>query len=679
MLRGVVPLVETLLERCPKLTVLCTSREALGVWNETIIPIPPLNTDSHDAPSDALRLFLDRASEQGVDIPVTEWPAVDEVVRRLDGIPLAIELAAGLASTLSPREIAERLTSRFRLLGGRGGSASDRHQTMLAAVQWGYELLEPDEQLSLRALSVCAGPFDLATAEALLGGGDGGEEPLDQLHRLIRTSWLTRQSTGFGSRYRLLETFKAFGEEQAARVGDLELHRQRHAAHFLARAQELAPRATGADHVAGIAEVDADFEDIWIALSWAAGNPVLLAEGVAACVAFVRYWQTRPDWSEVERLGQRLLTAVEAHPGRVDLSLRAQLTSMVGFYRMLAGDLQSALELTESAREMADRSSDVYARVRTLRMSGLIYGRLGRLHAAIEASTAAIDFAEREELRSFLVLAYQDRAANRAATEGLEAAIADLTAAIAHASALDDTVGEVMGRMFLTQMHMYRGHNEAALAEVSLAEELLPTTKHQMASIFVPLYRSQFADPPAAYHQAALTAVDAATKLGRRSAQVDAHAYAAIAALQVGDVAAARRHIAEVADSEGLTKHNVALAQIGVAHASDDETKTRALLLQEMARAFQAGSRGSSVDLLWLLSVWNLLEPEQARRAREIATAFVPVFGMSWQVEVLTGQPRPFGADVDPRPASDLDEIVKEILEAATGIEPVYGALQAPA
>ena len=104
-----------------------------------------------------------------------------------------------------------------------------------------------------------------------------------------------------------------------------------------------------------------------------------------------------------------------------------------------------------------------------------------------------------------------------------------------------------------------------------------------------------------------------------------------------------------------------------------------AVVLEQLARGHSVGSRGACLDLLWLISEWKLLEPELCRSAHDAVVAFIPIFGMSWAIEVLTGKPRPFGEVVSPRPLSDLDEVVKEILEAATGIEPVYGALQAPA
>ena len=666
LIRGVAPLVDFLLQRCPKLTILCTSREALGVSQEEIVAVRPLDTSEEQPTSDALQLFLDRTGAQGVEIPEADWPDVREVVRRLDGIPLAIELAAGLASTLSPREISDRLTSRFRVLGRRGGAAVDRHQTMLAAAEWGYELLSPGEQRALRALSVCAGAFDLGTAEALLGGDDEDPtEPLEHLHRLIRTSWLSRESSGLGSRYRFLETFKAFGEQEAGRAGDIEDHRRRHAEHFLAAAQEIAPRTVGLEQLAAAAQLDEYVEDVWGAIVWSLDGPALLPEAVTTFVALTRYWQTRPDWSEVDRLGSRLLAAVDARPEVVNSAKRSELTSVVALYEFMGGNEDRALELVEQTQLLAAATDDTMARARSARISGMVYGKTNQLERSLECINECIAISETGDVGIFLNLAYLDRAELRTAVEGLEPAIEDLRRALEAATEASDVLGAMMTRTALARVLSAAGRESEALSELIEAEKGLAFTRNPMAGIFLPVQIARYTQSPAEFRETALTVVEGTKRLGRRTSRVDAHKFAAIAALQVADLTDARAHVSEIVQLGGLSVrggHPVVLLRAAVAHASGDTGAVRDLLMQDLKRMFAGRNRMACVELLWLLSQWNLLEPELNAEAAGVATGLVSTFGLPWEFEVYTGTPRPFDSNVEPRSNADLDALVEEIL-----------------
>ncbi|GAA1757341.1 BTAD domain-containing putative transcriptional regulator [Nonomuraea bangladeshensis] len=246
-------LAEELLGRCPRLRVLATSREPLGILGETLSPVPPL------PPEPAVRLLADRAA--AIDPALVLDPGVAaEICRRLDGLPLAIELAAARLRALTPRELADRLGDRFLLLTGGSRTALPRHRTLRAVVAWSWDLLDDDERVLAERLAVFAGGFDLAAAE-----GAGGS--LDVLAALVDKSLV--QAAGDG-RYRMLETIREYGLERLADAGLLAEARARHAAHYRDLAERAEPHLRGPDQLAWIARLLADHDNILTALHHAA-------------------------------------------------------------------------------------------------------------------------------------------------------------------------------------------------------------------------------------------------------------------------------------------------------------------------------------------------------------------------------------------------------------------------
>jgi predicted ATPase len=268
-------LADALLGASKGLRVLATSREGLGVEGEQIVVVKPMTVPRADrsadvsaiADSDAVRLFVDRARAIQPGFAVTEANAADllEICRRLDGIPLAIELAAAQARLLSVRQIRDRLEDRLSLLTGRG-RAVPRHQTLRATLQWSYDLLTPDEQRALRFLSVFRGGWTLAAA-ADVCGSSSESDVLDLLWRLVDKSLVEVVTTEASeARYRLLEMVRQFAFDALAAASEAPEALARHAAHYLARLETEAPRLIGPDEVEAAASLERDLDNLVAAL-----------------------------------------------------------------------------------------------------------------------------------------------------------------------------------------------------------------------------------------------------------------------------------------------------------------------------------------------------------------------------------------------------------------------------
>jgi non-specific serine/threonine protein kinase len=260
-----------LLRACPGVRVLATSREALGLAGETVWTVPPLTVppdgrrggpggtdDALDggalARYAAVRLFADRAVSVRPEFALSPETAtaVAQICARLDGIPLAIELAAARTRVLPPRQLLERLEDRFRLLTGGSRTALERHRTLRATVDWSYDLLDERERRVFARLSVFVGGWTLEAAEAVAaGGGIAPADVLDALSRLVETSLVTFAEQPDGAaRYRLLETLRLYGRQELAASGEEAAVRERHAAHVLAHAEAQSRRTQGASTLA---------------------------------------------------------------------------------------------------------------------------------------------------------------------------------------------------------------------------------------------------------------------------------------------------------------------------------------------------------------------------------------------------------------------------------------------
>ncbi|NUT36710.1 MAG: AfsR/SARP family transcriptional regulator, partial [Hamadaea sp.] len=297
-----------LLRDCPGVRILATSREPLGITGEALCPVTGLGSDTADAP--AVRLFADRAADVQPGYAVTDADRADvaRICAALDGLPLAIELAAARLRSLPVAEIAARLDDRFRLLSRGSRGAQPRHQTLRAVVEWSWELLDDHERALARRLSVFAGDAGLAAVESVCGGPDV-PDVLEVLSGLVDKSLVESA----GGRYRMLETIRAFCAGRLDAAGEAEATARAHAAYFLALAEQVEPHLRTADQLHWLTALDADRDNLHAALRWTiAAGPTETGMRLVASLAF--YWWLRGLRTEAASYAARLCDAAGHTP-----------------------------------------------------------------------------------------------------------------------------------------------------------------------------------------------------------------------------------------------------------------------------------------------------------------------------------------------------------------------------
>ena len=361
LIGGCAKTAEAILRRCPRVHLLATSREPLAIGGETIYRMPPLSlpapgdTDMLAAgSSDAVALFIERARSQdtGLRVDQATVPLVVSICARLDGLPLAIELAAARLRSLSLTDLADHLDQRFRLLTGGSRTSLARQQTLEATIDWSYSLLNNAEQLLLRCLSVFVPSFDLAAAEAVAGSRDIETlEVAGLLGSLVDKSLVVAEPDGTALRYRLLETIRLFAAERLADVGGEEAAAAHaaHCAHYLSVAETAAPHLTGPDQGKWLARLDANQGNLRRAAEHAARDPNGTEQVLRLGVALQRYWIMRHRDEEAFAL---LMPALDRPEARADAELyvAALVTAalVAGFV-----DVARGLRLGEQAVRLA--------------------------------------------------------------------------------------------------------------------------------------------------------------------------------------------------------------------------------------------------------------------------------------------------------------------------------------
>ncbi|CAN5297899.1 LuxR family transcriptional regulator [soil metagenome] len=352
------PVVGELLSTCPRLKALATSRGALGVYGEHEYAVPPLALpDPRRLPAihveklsqyESVRLFIERARAAKGDFEVTNEsaPAVAEICVRLDGLPLAIELAAARTKILPPQAMLSRLSNRMKLLKGGARDLPERQRTLRGAIDWSHDLLEEDEQVFFRRASVFVGGLTLEAAEEVCDA-DGGLEldVLDGVESLLAKSLLRRQEEESEEepRFYMLETIREYATERLEESGEAEAVRRPHAEHYLGLAEEAEPELRGAHQLEWFERLEGEHDNLRAALSWA------IEEGRADTAlrlagALWWFWLVRGHLSE----GRRRLEEALAKDGRsATTSVRAK--ALVGAGRLLLeqGDLERATALLE--------------------------------------------------------------------------------------------------------------------------------------------------------------------------------------------------------------------------------------------------------------------------------------------------------------------------------------------
>lgn len=338
-------LADHLLRCCEGLRILTTSRQTLAITGERIFTVPPLSvpgpceSEEAFAEYEAPALFLDRAAaiQPDLELPDGKRETVARLCARLDGLPLAIELAATRLRSLPIEQIIERLEDRFGLLTGGSRAALPRQRTLRALIDWSYDLCSPAERLLWSRLSVFAGEFDLAAAEGVCAGEDlPREDVLDLIDRLVAQSILVVTPSESGPRYRLLETIRQYGTEKLAESGEETTLRRRHRDFFLALGEGIAARWNGPGQEAGLARLRADHRNLRAALEWCASDPGSRREGLALVAALRYHWCVDGFLSE----GRRWLDRMLALPGTstVEPELRAKALWVAAWATLLQGD-----------------------------------------------------------------------------------------------------------------------------------------------------------------------------------------------------------------------------------------------------------------------------------------------------------------------------------------------------
>jgi predicted ATPase/DNA-binding CsgD family transcriptional regulator len=364
---------------CPGVSLLVTSRQALGVPGERVWPVTGLEVDrpgpsrrAAPAASPAVRLFVERAEAHRPDFVLSpdESLVVAEVCRRLDGLPLAIELAAAKAALLSPEEILARLHDPFALLVGDGAAVPARHLSLAATFGWSHQLLSHDEAVLFRRLAVFAGGFTLPAAEAVcacppLTAGN----VLRSMASLVAKSLVVADPAGGDeTRYRLLETTREYAAARLAAAEETERVRERHAVWFLGFAQEAEPNVRDSEPGPWFARLAADHDNVEAAFEWTVhAGRTEWALGIA--VAMVNFWRKRHLYG----IGTDWLARALALPGqRAGLRLEALLG--LGALIGESGDCAGAVGPLEEALQLAEARGDAGAEARALNLLG--YSRL---------------------------------------------------------------------------------------------------------------------------------------------------------------------------------------------------------------------------------------------------------------------------------------------------------------
>jgi predicted ATPase/DNA-binding SARP family transcriptional activator/DNA-binding CsgD family transcriptional regulator len=366
-------LVDRLLSSCPRLKVLATSREMLAVSGEVNRPVPPLSLPAaadegpRGGPAvedlvrcEAVRLFLERARLRLPHFELTEENAgaVARVCRRLDGIPLAIELATGRMGALAVEQVAQKLEVSFDILKSASRIGEVRQRTLRATLDWSHDLLSADERTALRRLCVFAGGWSLEAAEAVSSGeGIEREDVLDLLEGLVDKSLVIALAQASGTkRYRMLEIIRQYAREKMEESGEVEQARGRHAAFFLALAEEAEPELAGTRQGLWVGRLEGEHDNLRAALSW-----VLDREEGGLALRFVgalwRFWFNRGHMSE----GIGWLDQALAENAPTSAPARVKALEGMGWLAQRQGGAERAEEayeeMLEIARELGDKRS----------------------------------------------------------------------------------------------------------------------------------------------------------------------------------------------------------------------------------------------------------------------------------------------------------------------------------
>ncbi|MGI5243920.1 LuxR C-terminal-related transcriptional regulator [Dactylosporangium sp. CA-139066] len=489
---GVAPFLERLLAACPRLTVLATSRARLMVPFERVQPVPPLSLTGD---GDALALFLERAAAVGWPVAAEQHAAAAEICRQLDGVALAIELAAARLPTLGLDGLAAVLGDQLRLLTG-GARADDRHRSVRAVLDWSYALLDDADRALLRRLAVFVAPFTAGAAAAVTGSSLAAVA--DGLSRLAEQSLLTAAPGAGGTRYRTLETIRQYGAERLAAAGELDAVRSAHLAWCVASAAELTG-AAGPGDGPWRARFDAVADDLRAALGWAAGVPEHRADarGLAQALAELAFarnlvGEAQQRYEQAAALAGDPADAAEALRGAAAVAgCRLLGDDMYRLHRAAAEAYRRAGDATGAARQLAaaataaHRFSGAFTRVPPDDEPPALLREARDLAGDDPATEAAVVLAEAAVLAD--AFGSDQGPSDNAVTETLAAA----ERAVALARRAGDPLAESAALDSLAGAHSWAGDSFAAAATARGRIAMLsavpttPASLHELADALV--------------------------------------------------------------------------------------------------------------------------------------------------------------------------------------------------
>jgi predicted ATPase/class 3 adenylate cyclase/DNA-binding CsgD family transcriptional regulator len=529
-------LVVALLGGAPGLTLLATSREPIGVGGEAMWRVPSLSVAD-----EAIELFTDRArlAQTGFTVSGQNAAAVAEICARLDGVPLAIELAAARVRVLSLAEILDGLHDRFRLLTGGARTAVRRQQTLRASVDWSHALLTEPERVLFRRLAVFLGGFDLTAAQAVAGGGDVERyQVLDQLTLLVDKSLVVAEDTAGRTRYRLLETVRQFALEKLGESGEADAVRVRHRDHYTALAA-LVDAPAGTNYEQRLEQANIEIDNLRAAFGWSRENSDI-EMALALASSLQPLWLARGRLREGLAWFDTALADLDAHHLGVAAAVRARAladSAALGLWMGAADSPDQAQQALAIAREVDDPALLARALTACGYIASYFDAEAARTYLA-EAIVLARDLGDPWRLSQILAaqavgaLAAADPIAMRAAAEEAR----DL------ADAIGDRFGSRRCRWYLGVAQVSKGDLAGAVAQfaaVAAEAEAAHDEVWRADSLVLRGIALAYQGDIAAARAAADAAVEATAELGGIKAAA-AHSALAVAALAAGDAATAQ-------------------------------------------------------------------------------------------------------------------------------------------
>jgi len=473
----VAGLGNAIIRSCPDVRILATSRQALGIGGEEVLRLPSLDvphkiadlTPAAVIEFGAVALFVDRAKSVDKSFALTDdnSPIVAEICRRLDGIPLAIELAAARVKVLSIPNLAQRLNERFKILTGGSRSALPRQKTLSALIDWSYDLLTQQEQTLFTRAAIFAGGFSLDAATAVCTAeGVDDIEVLDLLSSLTDKSLVVADTGGAQERYRMLESTRAYALDKLSAAGKREQLARRHAEHFRGQAQEADKRYGTGSTLAWLASVELELDNYRAALEWglSQGHDVVLGAAIAGALDHLwfrgglaveaRYW-------------------IEPALERVSVAKEPQVAARLWLALAELYSAKRSCEAAEQAVSLYEFAGDGHGAARARVELGYHLYQMGRFEEATETISRAFAAMQQDgdKWGMAVCLTYQG---SIAATRGAIAEGRDLFAqSLAAREALGDELGAAVVLANLAELEFADGHPEQALRSVREAQEAL--------------------------------------------------------------------------------------------------------------------------------------------------------------------------------------------------------------